>query len=228
VSTDHDPSDVDVTNESISISISQFLESLGSSAPTPGGGAASAVVGATAAAVCEMVAQFTVGRQAYAAVEARMTEVIAEAEQLRRELLALVEEDERGFAAVTAAYAQPKSTPEERAARVAAVQEALALAMRAPLGVMERACTVMALAVEVAESGNVRLASDAGTAAVLGEAAVRAAGLNVLANVVLMQDEAEAADARQQVSQYISLASLARERVMRLVDPKLESSTAGS
>jgi len=157
-----------------------------------------------------------------------MAEVIAEAEQLRRELLTLVEEDERGFDTVTAAYKQPKSTPEEGVARAVAVQEALALAMRAPLGVMERVCTVMALAVEVAERGNVRLASDAGTAAVLGEAAVRAAGLNVLANVVLMQDEAQAADARQQVSQYISLASMARERVMRLVDPQLEKSASGS
>ncbi len=227
MSTNHDLHAIDATNESISGSISQFLEALGSAAPTPGGGAASAVVGATAAALCEMVAHFTVGRQAYAAVDGRMAGVIEEAERLRGELLALVEEDERGFAAVTAAYGQPKATPDERAARAAAVQEALATAMRAPLRVMERSCTVLALAVEVAESGNRRLASDAGSAALLGEAAVRAAGLNVLANVVLMQDEAEVADARRRVSQYVSQASLTRERVMRLVDPQLESSTSG-
>jgi formiminotetrahydrofolate cyclodeaminase len=175
-----------------------------------------------------MVAQFTVGKQAYASVEGRMAEVIEEAERLRRELLALVEEDERGFAAVAAAYRQPKSTPAEQAARAAAVQEALATAMQAPLRVMERSCAVLALAVEVAETGNRRLASDAGSAALLGEAAVRAAGLNVLANVVLMQDSVADADARREVSEYVSLASLARERVMRVVDPQLESSTSGT
>src|SRR5215813_5507776 len=118
VSIDHGSTGSNESGESIS----QFLEALGSAAPTPGGGAASAVVAATAAALCEMVAQFTVGRQAYAAVEDRMAGIVQEAEELRLELLALVEEDERGFAAVTAAYAQPKATPEEQELRIAAVQ----------------------------------------------------------------------------------------------------------
>jgi formiminotetrahydrofolate cyclodeaminase len=231
VSTNHDQQhqrDSDATNASDSESVSQFLEALGSAAPTPGGGAASAMVGATAAALCEMVAHFTVGRQAYAAVEGRMTIVIQEAGRLRGQLLALAEEDERGYAAVTAAYRQPKSTAEEQAARAAAVQAALATAMRAPLQMMERTCAALELAVEVAESGNVRLASDAGCAALLGEAAVRAAGLNVLANVVLMPESPVAADARRRVSHYTGLASRSRERVMRLVDPQLESNTTGT
>ncbi|MGO8946758.1 MAG: cyclodeaminase/cyclohydrolase family protein [Ktedonobacterales bacterium] len=200
-----------------------FIRALGSSDPTPGGGAASAVAGALAAALAEMVAQFTAGKVAYAAATREMNSVIVQAEQLQSELLALVDEDERGFAAVTLAYSHPRTTPEEQAARTAAIQEALQVAMRAPLAVMERSCQVLALALQVAEIGNRRLASDAGCSALLGEAAVRAAGLNVLANAVLMKDKAAAGLARQQVARYIRVAALARRRVMRLVDKELGS-----
>jgi formiminotetrahydrofolate cyclodeaminase len=206
----------------IDLSIDAFLEALGSPAPAPGGGAASAVVGATAAALAEMVAQLTAGKPAYAAVDEDMRAVMEESERLRHELLELVEADERGFAEVTSAYRLPRATPTEKAAREVAVQKALVVAMRAPLRVMEVSGRVLALALDVARQGNRNLASDAGCAAVFGEAAVRAAGLNVLANVVLLDDEVEARSVRGQVAQHIALAEEARRQVMRLVDSRLE------
>jgi formiminotetrahydrofolate cyclodeaminase len=209
-------------SQDIDMPIPAFLKALGSSAPTPGGGAASAVVGATAAALAEMVAQLTAGKPAYAAVDEDMRAVMEEAERLRHELLELVEADERGFAEVTSALRLPKATPAEKAVRAAAVQKALVVAMQAPLRVMEVCGRVLALALDVARQGNRNLASDAGCAAIFGEAAVRAAGLNVLANVVLLDDEAKAGSARGQVTQHISLAEEARRQVMRLVDPRLE------
>jgi len=175
-----------------------------------------------AAALAEMVAQFTIGRPAYAAVDSEMSAVIEQAEQLRQVLLTLVDEDERGFAHVTSAYRLPKATPQDQVARTAAVQEALDIAIQTPLRVMEQSCNVLALAIQVARSGNRKLASDAGCAALLGEAAVRAAGLNVLANAVLMQEDTAAHKARQQVAEYTLQASMAREQVMRLVDPLLQ------
>jgi formiminotetrahydrofolate cyclodeaminase len=198
-----------------------FLAALGSSAPTPGGGAASAVVGATAAALAEMVAQLTAGKPAYVAVDADMRAVMEEAQRLRWELLELVEADERGFAEVTSAFRLPKATSAEREAREAAVQKALVISMQAPLQVMEVSVRVLALAMDVAQHGNRNLASDAGCAAIFGEASVRAAGLNVLANVVLLHDVAEAGTARAQVARYISLAEETRRQVLLLVDPLL-------
>lgn len=177
-----------------------FLEALGSSAPTPGGGAASALAGALAAALAEMVAQLTVGRPKYAAVDERVRAIIAQLRVARARLLQLMADDERAFQGVSVAYKLPKGSDDERAAREQAVQAALLDAMRPPLAVMATACDTLALAEEIARIGNGTVASDAGCAAILGEAAVRSAALNVLANVVLLRDERAASEARQQVA----------------------------
>jgi formiminotetrahydrofolate cyclodeaminase len=169
-----------------------------------------------------MVAQFTIGKPAYLAVDEEMRLVIDQAEHLQGELLALVEEDERGFSMVSVAYGRPKTTEEEKTARTVAIQHALATAMQAPLAVMERGCQILALALSVARSGNRRLASDAGCSALLGEAAVRAAGLNVLANAVLLQDTAASTQAREQVARNTRQAAITRRQVIRLVDKALQ------
>src|SRR5690349_14912451 len=107
------------------ITLAAFLESLGSSAPAPGGGAASALAGALSAALAEMVAQLTAGRPKYAAVDERVREIIARLHTARVRLVRLMEDDERAFQAVSAAYKLPKADKEERASREAAIQRAL-------------------------------------------------------------------------------------------------------
>lgn len=165
-----------------------FLEALGSSAPTPGGGAASALVGAIASALAEMVAQLTTGRPKFAAAQERVDDILTRTRATRVELLRLMDEDAAAYGAVSAAYKLPKSSTGERATREEAIQHALVAAMQPPLHTMERGCEVLSLAQEMAAIGNPSVASDAGCAAIFGEAAVRAAGLNVLANVVLLRD----------------------------------------
>lgn len=195
-----------------SMAMADFLESLGSSAPAPGGGAASALAAALAAALAEMVAQLTAGRPKYAEVDGRVREIIAQLRRARTGLLQLMADDERAFQGVSAAYKLPKSDEVEREAREAAIQSALREAIRPPLAVMSTACDVLALAEEIARIGNATVASDAGCAALIGEAAVRSAALNVLANVVLLRDEVAAQDGRQNVA-YCELraAQLARQ-----------------
>src|SRR6185437_10889425 len=182
--------------------LAAFLESLGSSSPTPGGGVASALVGALSAALAEMVAQLTAGRPKYLAVDERVREIIAQLQMSRARVVQLMVDDERAFLAVSAAYKLPKADEEERASREEVIQRALGAAMRPPLAVMSTACAVLALAEEIARIGNGTVVSDAGCAAILGEAAVRSGALNVLANVVLLRDEAAAAEARRQVTAY--------------------------
>jgi len=198
-------------------SLDQFLKALGSSAPTPGGGAASALVGALAAALAEMVARLTVGRPKYAAVDERAQAVLRETQRLRGELLALVDDDARAYGGVAAAYALPKGTDDERRVRDEAIQSALVAAMPPPLQIMERGGDVLRLADEIAEIGNPSVASDAGCAALLGEAAVRAAGLNVMANVVLLRDELIAGDARKRVAALEAQAAELREQALATV-----------
>lgn len=179
--------------------VAGFLDALGSSAPTPGGGAASALVGAVAAALAEMMAQLTVGKPKFRAVEEETRDVIARARALRLELHALMDQDARAYAAVAEAYRLPRASEAERAERTTRIQQALAAAACPPLQVMERTCEALELAAEIASIGNPTVASDAGCAAILGEAAVRAAGLNVLANAVLLEDAAEAARTKARV-----------------------------
>jgi glutamate formiminotransferase/formiminotetrahydrofolate cyclodeaminase len=200
----------------------QFLEALGSRPPTPGGGAASALAAALAAALAEMVARLTAGRARYQEVDAAMRAVIEKAAGLREQLLELIEEDEQAYAGVSAAFRLPKTTDDERALRDAAVQVALVAAMQPPLQVMQRACDVLDLAVEVAASGNVSVVSDAGCAALIGEAAARAAGLNVLANVVLLRDEATAAQAREAMVTLEERATALREHAMASVHARMQ------
>ncbi len=194
-----------------------FLDELGSSAPTPGGGAASALVGAVAAALAEMVAQLTIGKPKFQASEAQARVVTERTRALRLELLRLMDEDAAAYTAVAAAYRLPKASDEQRATRTAAIQRALEAAMRPPFEIMQRGVEVVALADEIASLGNPSVASDAGCAAVLGEAAVRAAGLNVLANVVLLRDAAGAAQARSRVAELEARVAELRERAMATV-----------
>lgn len=189
--------------------MSAFVEALGSGAPTPGGGAASALVGALAAALAEMVARFTVGRKSYAAVEAEARGILQRAEAARVALLALVAEDERAFGVVSAAYQRPRATDEEKRARDVAIQAALLTAMRPPRDALRLASEVVALAREIAAIGNTTVLSDAACAATLGEAAARSAALNVLANVALLHDgggsDAALAEARATLTETVRL-----------------------
>ena len=198
-----------------------FLESLGSSAPTPGGGAASALVGALAAALAEMVAQLTAGRPKYAAVEARVREAIEQLRAARSRLLQLMADDEHAFQGVSAAYKLPKHDDNERAQRDEAIQNALQAAMQPPLAIMAVSCDGLAVAEEIARIGNGTVVSDAGCAALLGEAAVRSAALNVLANVVLLHDANIADDARQRVAESEARAADLCQRTMMTVRQRM-------
>ncbi len=192
--------------------IAAFVEALGSSAPAPGGGAASALAGALAAALAEMVARFTVGREKYRDVEERAAAVLSQAEEARETLLALVDDDERAFQGVSAAYRMPRATEAERAARENAIQAALLLAMQPPLRAVRAACAIVGLAAEIAAIGNGTVISDAGCAALLGEAAARAAALNVLANATLLRNTAQADAARAEVRSLLAEAQAQRDQ----------------
>lgn len=210
-----------MADETTETALVTFLESLGSSAPAPGGGAASALVGALAAALAEMVAQLTVGRPKYAAVDAQVRAAIEGLRAARATLLQLMADDERAFQDVSAAYKLPKSSDDERAQRETAVQTALRGAMRPPVAVMATVCETLALTEEIARIGNVTVASDAGCAALLGEAAVRSAALNTLANVVLLRDQDAAAEGRKHVADYEARAAELCQRTMVTVRQRM-------
>ena len=172
----------------------EFIDELASAAPTPGGGGASAYVGALSAALASMVGNLTVGKKTYAAVEPQVREALAALDEARADLLALVEEDARAFGPLSAVYRMPKDTPEQLAARNDALQAALVDACEVPLSIMRRVSDVVGLIDFMAHNGSRLALSDAGVAAAFARAAVDGASLNIYINIASM-DDAQAAEA---------------------------------
>jgi formiminotetrahydrofolate cyclodeaminase len=170
------------------MTIADFLDVLAAKQSTPGGGGAAALTGSQAAALLCMVANFTLGAKKYADVQEAMKGYLAQAEALRQRLLALADEDVAAFQGVTACYAMPKESDEEKAARSEALQAALKEAARVPFVTAESALAVMQLAEPVATMGNSNVVSDAAVALYLAEAALHAAIVNVNINLKFIKD----------------------------------------
>jgi len=166
-----------------------FLAELAKGTPSPGGGSAAAHAGAAAAALVAMVARLTVGKKKYADVEARMWQISEEADALRARLSEAVKEDAAAFEHYLAAVRLPKDTPEQQAARAQAIEEATLETIRKPLEVSKMAVAALALAVEVAQKGNLNAISDAASGAALARASLTGAGLNVRINCPNLQDQ---------------------------------------
>ena len=168
--------------------IGTFLEQLSSKAPVPGGGGASALVGALAASLGGMVAALTVGKPKYAACEEEMQAALAKAERVKNRFLALMDEDAEAFAPLAAAYRLPKDTEQERQTRASVMEAALRSAVEPPLKIMETCGEAFQFIALCAEKGSAVAVSDAGVAASLCRAALEGASLNVFINTQPMQE----------------------------------------
>ena len=166
-----------------------FLEELASKAPAPGGGGAAALVGAVGAALGNMVGCLTAGKPKYAAVEADILALNAQAAALRLRLQSLVEADAAAFTPLARAYGIPKDDPARPAVMAKALEEAAAV----PLEIMAACAEAIALLEGYEAKGSVLAVSDAGCGALFCRAALEAAGLNVAVNTRLMADRTRAA-----------------------------------
>ena len=125
------------------LTVRSFADLLGSSAPAPGGGSAAALAGSLGAALAAMVNAVTIGRKKYAEFEEIARENCDQATQLKDAFLSAMEHDTDVFNTFSDAMAMPKETPEEKSARSAAMQDALALCIESPLHMMERRINLM-------------------------------------------------------------------------------------
>lgn len=196
-----------------------FIDELASKAPTPGGGGASAYCGALAAALSSMVCNLTLGKKAYEAVESDVRVVCDELAALQDRLMCLIDEDARAFAPLAAAYALPRETPEEQAAKDAALQEALIEACEVPLSIMRASARVIDFAQVLVEKGSRLALSDAGVSALFAKAALQGASLNVLINCSSMNDRVRADayldEVRGLMNEYVPRAERAYETVVK-------------
>jgi len=198
-----------------------YLDRLASNSPTPGGGSVAALVGALGAALGSMVANFTVGKEKFAAVEADVQRLLAGCEAAREELSALVQADMAEYGKVSAAYGMPRKTDEEKAARTAAIQQALKDAAQVPLKAVAACHRVLALNRELVDKGNPNLISDAGVSVALALAALECAALNVEINLSYIEDDTHNSEKRAALNPLLGSAALIREEVWDKVKQKM-------
>ena len=175
-------------------SCSEFVEVLASKAPVPGGGGASAMVGALATALGNMVGSLTVGKKKYAAVEEEMRALKDRCDRLQKDFLHLVERDAEVFEPLARAYSMPKNTEEEKAEKARVMEIVLRDACSVPMEIMEKCCEAIDIIDVFAEKGSVIAISDAGVGAAFAKAALRGASLNVYINTKSMAVRALAAE----------------------------------
>lgn len=171
-----------------------FCEATATDEPTPGGGAVAAAVGALGSAVGAMAVRYAAGRGEDEAVEAKVAAEIEALDELRRRLLALIEDDAEAYGGVRAAYALPRDDADAKAARRQAIQDALAEAAEPPLRIARACLEGLRLLDAHRAHANPHLLSDVGVAAYALGAAQRAAWLNVLVNLKALK-RAELVDA---------------------------------
>lgn len=194
-----------------------FTTALASGEPVPGGGSAAAVAAALAASLSGMVVRLSLGRPAFESHAALHREALAASDAARTRFLALADDDAAAYAAYRAARSLPRQSAAEVAAREDATRHAARRSADVPLSVVEACCGLVELVERLAGRSNPHAASDLDCAALLLDAAARAAAANVLVNLPAVGDEAFASQARGTVAARLTRVAAALASVRHVV-----------
>ena len=176
-------------NSLAKMNLREFCNETLSDSPAPGGGSVAALMGALGASLGGMVANLSAGKRGWDDKLEYFSNWAVKAQQLKDQLLSLVDEDTAAFNKVMDAFALPKGATEEKATRAAAIEQATKYAAEVPLKVMETASKSYDLLAEMAERGNPASVSDVGVGALATRACVEGAALNVRINLAQLKDE---------------------------------------
>ncbi|MDR2530802.1 MAG: cyclodeaminase/cyclohydrolase family protein [Oscillospiraceae bacterium] len=202
----------------INASITEFVEVLSSKSPVPGGGGASALVGAVGIALGNMVGSLTVGKKKYADVEQDIVRLQSTAAALQARLLELIDEDAEDFEPLSRAYSIPKDDP----TRAEVMESALKTACRVPLEIMRVCAQAIDAIAEFAAKGSSLAVSDAGCGAVCCKAALQGAILNIYINTKSMTDREYSQSLESEAAALLAAYSAKADEVYALVSSKLK------
>ncbi|WP_424777434.1 cyclodeaminase/cyclohydrolase family protein [Porphyromonas endodontalis] len=192
------------------LTVKGLLAETAGDAPVPGGGSISALNGAIAAALAEMVANLTIGKKKYADVQDEMAEIAKSVAALQKELVLDVDRDSEAYDGVSQAFKLPKETDEEKAIRSAAIQENTKKAALVPMEVARRASALLPTIEAVVARGNQNAVTDGCVAMMCARVAVVGALFNVRINLTSIKDEEFVARLREEADR-LEADVLARE-----------------
>ena len=213
--------DIDKQSRLIDLTVKHFAEETSRESPAPGGGTIAAYMGALAAALGTMVANLSSHKRGWDAQWEKFSRWADRGQEQIAELLELVDEDTEAFNRIMSAFALPKQTAEDKAARSKAIQEATLYATQVPLHTMQAAYCTFDICRAMAEEGNPNSVSDAGVGALAARAAVLGAGLNVKINAGGLKDRETADRLIAEANQLIAKANEAEKEIMNIVESKL-------
>ena len=206
----------------VRMSCKAFAEETSSESPAPGGGSISAYMGALGAALACMVANLSAGKRGWESRWKEFSDWAEEAQQLMKELLALVDEDTAAFNRLMGAMRMPKSSPEQMEERDAAIEAATLYAGEVPLRTMKTAVKAFPLLRRMAEEGNPNSVSDAGVGALAARSAVLGAQLNVKINASGLQNRDDASRLLAEAEAVAADAIKAEEDILNIVNGKID------
>ena len=205
----------------VRMSCKAFAEETSSESPAPGGGSISAYMGALGAALACMVANLSAGKRGWESRWKEFSDWAEEAQQLMKELLALVDEDTAAFNRLMGAMRMPKSSPEQIEERDAAIEAATLYAGEVPLRTMKTAVKAFPLLRRMAEEGNPNSVSDAGVGALAARSAVLGAQLNVKINASSLKNRDDASRLLAEAEAVAADAIKAEEDILNIVNGKI-------
>ncbi len=205
----------------LKMNLRQFCNETLSDSPAPGGGSVAALMGALGASLGGMVANLSAGKRGWDDKLKYFSDWAVKAQQLKDELLFLVDEDTAAFNKVMAAFALPKESLEEKAARTAAIQSANKYAAKIPLRVMETAAKSYPLLADMAENGNPASISDVGVGLLAVHACIGGAAMNVRINLAGLKDEKFKSTLRKKIQQISAESDSRFKEINQIVESKL-------
>ena len=206
------------------MNLREFCNETLSDSPAPGGGSVAALMGALGASLGGMVANLSAGKRGWDDKLGYFSDWAVKAQQLKDELLSLVDEDTAAFNRVMDAFGLPRGSAEEKEARAAAIEEATQYAAQVPLKVMQTALKSYALLAEMAENGNPASVSDVGVGALAIRACIEGAALNVRINLGQLKNERFKTDLQHKVRKTNADSEAQFKTIIELVESKLSKS----
>jgi glutamate formiminotransferase/formiminotetrahydrofolate cyclodeaminase len=205
----------------LKMNLREFCNETLSDSPAPGGGSVAALMGALGVSLGGMVANLSAGKRGWDDKISYFSDWAVKAQQLKDELLFLVDEDTAAFNKVMDAFALPKESAEEKAARSAAIQLANKYAAEIPLRAMETASKSYQLLAEMAEKGNPASISDVGVGLLALRACIEGAALNVRINLAGLKDEKLKSSLQEKIRAISAGSEAEFRKISQIVESKI-------
>ncbi len=169
--------------------VHDFVNETASESPAPGGGSVSALSAALGVALGSMVANLSADKRGWEDKLSVFSEWAEKAQNIKKELMFLVDEDTNAFNKIMDAFQLPKNTDEEKSIRSAAIESASVYATEIPLKTMKVAYSSVDILKYMVENGNPNSITDAGVGLLCIKTAVRGAYFNVMVNAKGLKDK---------------------------------------